>query len=87
MNRDSTREDPAKGDEYTLPDGTTEIVFLVEDGRVLTVREYECVDAFEESVARGRYLGTREEVASMPDAFDDADAGQSADRTTDGVDD
>lgn len=70
------REDPAKGDEYVLPDGSTEIVFLVEGGRVLTVREYESIDSFEESVAGGRYLGTREEVASMPgvESFGDPDS-------------
>jgi hypothetical protein len=75
MSRDSDREDPVKGDEYVLPDGSTEIVFLVEDGRVLTVREYESIDSFEESVAGGRYLGTREEVAAMPgvEAFGDPD--------------
>ncbi|MFC5279524.1 hypothetical protein ACFPM1_12265 [Halorubrum rubrum] len=75
MSREPSREDPVKGDEYVLPDGSTEIVFLVEDGRVLTVSEYESVDAFEESVSTGRYAGSREEVATMPDveAFADPD--------------
>lgn len=72
MSRDPSREDPAKGDEYVLPDGSTEIVFHVEGGRVLTVSEYESVEAFEASVSAGRYVGTREEVATMPgvEAFD-----------------
>lgn len=73
MSRDSDPESPAKGDEYALPDGPTEIVFLIEDGHVLTVREYESVDAFEETVSRGRYLGTREDVLSLPDAEEFAD--------------
>ncbi|RAW45624.1 hypothetical protein DQW50_07675 [Halorubrum sp. 48-1-W] len=75
MDREPSREDPAKGDEYVLPDGSTEIVFLVEGGRVLTVSEYESIDAFEEAVSTGRYVGTREEVATMPgvEAFDGPD--------------
>jgi hypothetical protein len=74
MSSDSESETPAKGDEYALPNGSTEIVFHVEGGHVLTVREYESVDAFEESVSRGRYLGTREDVLSIPDADEFADA-------------
>jgi hypothetical protein len=73
MSRDPESESPAKGDEYALPNGSTEIVFHVEDGHVLTVREYENVDVFEESVSRGRYLGTREDVLSIPDADEFAD--------------
>lgn len=75
MSREPSREDPVKGDEYVLPDGSTEIVFLVEDGRVLTVSEYESIDAFEDSVSTGRYVGTREEVATMPgvEAVDGSD--------------
>jgi hypothetical protein len=67
MSSDPESEAPAKGDEYALPNGSTEIVFHVEDGHVLTVREYESVDAFEASVSQGRYMGTREEVLSIPD--------------------
>lgn len=73
MSSDSESESPAKGDEYALPNGSTEIVFHVEDGHVLTVREYESVDAFEESVSKGRYTGTREDVLSIPDAEEFAD--------------
>ena len=68
MSSDSESDSPAKGDEYALPNGSTEIVFHVEDGHVLTVREYGSVDSFRESVSRGRYLGTREDVLSIPDA-------------------
>jgi len=74
MSSDPESDSPAKGDEYALPDGATEIVFHVEDGHVLTVREYGSVDAFEQSVSRGRYLGTREDVLSIPDADEFADA-------------
>ncbi|WP_144797960.1 hypothetical protein [Halorubrum depositum] len=73
MSSDPESEAPAKGDEYALPNGSTEIVFHVEGGHVLTVREYESVDAFEESVSRGRYMGTREDVLSIPDPEEFAD--------------
>lgn len=82
MSSDPESEAPAKGDEYALPNGSTEIVFHVEGGHVLTVREYESVDAFEQSVSRGRYLGTREDVLSIPDADEFADA-----ESTPGTDD
>ncbi|MGM0717384.1 MAG: hypothetical protein ACQET5_09445 [Halobacteriota archaeon] len=71
-------ESPAKGDEYALPNGSTEIVFHVEDGHVLTVREYESLDAFEESISQGRYMGTREDVLSIPDAEEFADPNSTA---------
>jgi len=74
MSSDPESDAPAKGDEYALPDGSTEIVFHVEGGHVLTVREYASVDAFEQSVSRGRYMGTREDVLSLPDADEFADA-------------
>ena len=74
MSSDPESDAPAKGDEYALPDGSTEVVFHVEDGHVLTVREYASVDAFERSVSRGRYMGTREDVLSLPDADEFADA-------------
>ena len=87
MTRDSDLEEPTKGDEYALPSGSTEIVFLVEDGRVLTVREYESIDAFEQAVAHGRYLGTRDEVAAMPDVEAFADSDPDPDSATDDLED
>lgn len=77
MSSEPSGEAPAKGDEYVLPDGSTEIVFLVEDGRVLTVSEYDSVESFEASVSAGRFVGTRAEVAAMPgaEAFAESDAG------------
>jgi len=79
MDHESSGEAPAKGDEYVLPDGSTEIVFLVEEDHVLTVTEYESVEAFAESVSAGRYVGTREEVAAMPDAEAFAESGPTTD--------
>jgi hypothetical protein len=73
MSSDPESESPAKGDEYALPNGSTEIVFHVEDGHVLTVREYESVDAFEETVSQGRYMGTREDVLAIPEPEEFAD--------------
>lgn len=58
---------PAKADWYRFDDGTTEIVFAVEDGTVLTVREYSSLAAFEDAVADGTYLGQHEDVGDLPD--------------------
>lgn len=52
---------------YRHDDGTTEVVYVVEDGTVLTVREYPEVEAFERAVADARYLGEHEGVADLPD--------------------
>ena len=61
-------ECPVKADQYRHPDGTTEIVFAVEDETVLTFREYRDVETFRRAVARARYEGTHEGVAELPDA-------------------
>lgn len=83
MNTDPDPESPTKGDEYALPNGSTEIVFLVEDGHVLTVREYESIDAFEEIASRGRYMGTREDVLSLPGPEEFADSDSDSKSTSD----
>ena len=65
---DDTQElgSPKKADHYRYDDGTDEIVFAVEEGRVLTISEYPDVDAFERAVADAEYVGTHEGVAGMP---------------------
>lgn len=74
MTDDPDSRSPEKGDEYALPDGSTEIVFLVEDGHVLTVREYESIDAFREVASRGRYVEMREDIRSLPDVEEFSDS-------------
>lgn len=67
---DSTETDaddtPMKGDEYEYANGTTEIVYHVEGGRVLAFREYPDFDAFSEVVDSATYRGCNEDVASLP---------------------
>lgn len=57
---------PIKGDQYRHPDGTREVVYLLEDGRVLTFSEYPSVEAFEEAVGDAVYRGLNEEVVDLP---------------------
>ncbi|RDI69647.1 hypothetical protein [Halopelagius longus] len=57
---------PVEGDEYSHTDGTTEIVYLTEDGRVLTLREYPSTNAFEDAVETAAYRGINEAVAALP---------------------
>lgn len=66
---------PTKGDEYSHRDGTTEVVFMTEDGRVLTFREYPDTDSFDAAVSDATYRGVNADVASLPEpaAFSDAD--------------
>jgi hypothetical protein len=68
--------DPRKADHYRHWDGSEEIVFAVEEGRVLTIREYESVEDFERTVEDAEYVGTHEGVADLPgaEAFADEDA-------------
>jgi hypothetical protein len=58
---------PTKGDQYEHPDGTVEIAFAVEDGRVLTIREYADVDSFTDAVEDAASTGTHGGVADLPD--------------------
>ena len=72
-------EDPAEpateAAEYRHDDGSSEIVFAVEDGRVLAVREYPDEAAFEAAVESATYVGRNEPIANLPDveAFRDAE--------------
>ncbi|MFP4626138.1 MAG: hypothetical protein ACOCQ3_02095 [Natronomonas sp.] len=62
------REDakPPKGKQYRYADGTVEVVFATEDERVLTVREYSTLDAFERRIAEASDEGIHPEVAALP---------------------
>lgn len=70
-------EAPSKGDQYDHPDGTREIVFATDEGRVLTVREYPAVAAFTEGVDAAEYAGVHDGVVDLPssDSFEDFDTG------------
>lgn len=57
---------PVEGDEYSHSDGTTEIVYLTEDGRVLTLREYPSTRAFQKTVDAAAYRGINDDVAALP---------------------
>lgn len=57
---------PSRADWYRHDD-VDEIVFAVDEGRVLTVREYPSVDRFRESVRSATHVGTHEGVADLPD--------------------
>ncbi|WP_276301776.1 hypothetical protein [Halorussus lipolyticus] len=67
---------PSKADHYRHWDGSDEIVFAVEEDRVLTIKEYESVEDFERTVEDSEYVGTHEGVADLPgvEAFADGDA-------------
>jgi len=65
---DNHQTPPRKGDQYEYPDGTVEIVFAVEDGRVLTIREYPDVESFTGDVDDAASAGTHEGVADLPEA-------------------
>ncbi|MFC6784605.1 hypothetical protein [Halobaculum halobium] len=71
----SDSEEPVAGDSYDHPDGKSEVVYLVEDGRVLTFREYPSVEAFEATVDGAAYRGIDEAVAGLPgrEAFAELD--------------
>lgn len=56
-----------QGDQYCHTDGTTEVVYLVEDGHVLTFREYPSLASFSDAVASAAYDGYNEAVASLPE--------------------
>lgn len=95
MHENERGHGPQKGDEYRHPDGTTEVVFMTEDGRVLSFREYPDTETFDQSVETATYRGVNDDVASLPDASafaasdehvdegDDAD-GDDADADADG---
>jgi hypothetical protein len=72
---DSHEIDPQKADQYRHRDGTDEIVFAVEDGHVLVIREYQSVEEFQNAVVDAEYVGTHDGVADLPgvEAFAEED--------------
>jgi hypothetical protein len=64
---------PEKAAQYDHPDGSTEVVFAVEDGRVLTVREYPDIERFRAAIADATHAGSHEGVADLPgvEAFEE----------------
>ncbi|WP_311173541.1 hypothetical protein [Halobellus ordinarius] len=52
--------------KYQYDDGTVEIVFAAEEGRVLTVREYPDDASFETEIEPARYLGQHSGIAELP---------------------
>jgi hypothetical protein len=73
---DSHETDPQKADHYRHSDDTDEIVFAVEDGHVLAIREYRSAEDFENAVADAEHVGTHEGVEDLPgvEAFEESDA-------------
>lgn len=57
---------PEKADQYEYPDGTVEVVFAVEEGRVLTIREYPDAERFARSTDAATYVGTHAGVGDLP---------------------
>lgn len=68
-------DSPKKAAEYRHDDGSAEIVFAVDDGRVLTVREYPDEPTFERATESAAYVGQHEGVSDLPgvEAFRDVD--------------
>ena len=59
--------DPAtEAAKYQYDDGTVEIVFAAEAGRVLTVREYPDDASFEAEIGPATYLGQHSGIAELP---------------------
>lgn len=66
---------PEKGEQYKHPDGLLEVVFAVDEDRVLTFREYPDIDSFAHEIGDAQYIGLNKEVSSMPgiETFRDQD--------------
>ena len=60
-----TIRDPEPADEFEHPDATREIVFVVEGGRILSVREYIDHERFRAAIADATYVGKNEAVAAL----------------------
>lgn len=60
-------DSPQQGDQFRHEDGTYEVVFHVEENRVLTVREYPTDDAYRAGVDGARFEGVNEDVLDLPD--------------------
>lgn len=72
---EGSEEPVTEAAEYRHDDGSTEVVFAVEDGRVLTLREYPDEAAFSDAVESATYVGQHDGVAELPDveAFRDSE--------------
>lgn len=70
---------PEKGSQYRYDDGTVEVVFTTEDGRVLTVREYPSVGTFETATESASDAGIHESIAALPDVESFAEEIESSD--------
>lgn len=68
MVQDGADNEPHEGDEYAHPDGTTEIIYMVRNGRILTFREYTSVERFQDAVEDAAYRGINDDVAELPPA-------------------
>lgn len=61
-----TKRPPEKADQYRHADGTVEVVFAVEEGRVLTFREYPDTPAFHHAITDGEFEGVHPGVEDLP---------------------
>jgi hypothetical protein len=61
-----TADAPERGDQFRHPDGTYEVVFHVEDDRVLTVREYPTDEAYRDATGEAAFEGVNEDVLDLP---------------------
>jgi hypothetical protein len=57
---------PSKSDWYRH-DAVDEIVFAVDEGHVLTVREYPSFERFRDEIREATYIGTHADVDDIPD--------------------
>ena len=76
----SRPESPSKADTYQHDSETLEVVFAREGERILTVREYPNVEAFEAAVSDATYTGEHDAVVSLapPTELTDDSAAQSS---------
>ena len=65
----------AKAAQYRHPDGTVEVVYALEEGAVLTFREYPDEATFDATLDDAEYLGEHPGVASLP-GLDEAGAAE-----------
>lgn len=75
MTSEADPDELFRGAKFVFDDETTEVVFELADGRVLTVREYPTRTSFERAVADAAFDGTHAGIASLPDVdtFQDLD--------------
>lgn len=69
MGSDESPSGIEKGDHYQHADGTTELVYAVEDRSVLTIREYPDAADFKRAVDEADYVGVHFGIASLSDGF------------------